>query len=131
MESFNSQYSSAFCHLFLYQLGCKLVIRSAIQWLCSREARQHTCHLLPGRRVASGGRVAAAGTGKRQAGSLRHQGPQQVITAWGRAGALGPGTEQSWQEVLGCLHKLSVLLLGHWTLAQLSGQLDTETKHWD
>lgn len=51
MESFTSRYSSAFWHLFPHQLGCKLVIRRAIQWLCSREALQHMCHLPPGRQV--------------------------------------------------------------------------------
>lgn len=66
MESFTSRYSSAFWHLFPHQLGHKLVIRSAIQWLCSREALQHACHLLPRRQVADTGWVAMTGTGKGQ-----------------------------------------------------------------
>lgn len=103
MESFTSRYSSAFWHSFPHQLGRKLVIQSAIQWLCSREALQYMWHLLPGRRVASAGRVATAGTGMGQAGYLQHRGLRLVVTAWGWAGAPGPGMEQSQQEGLGCL----------------------------
>lgn len=117
MESFTSRYSSVFWHSFPHQLGHKLVIRSVIQWLCSREALQHTCHLLPGKRVAGAGGVAAAGTGKGQAWSLGCRGLRLAVTAWGWAGTLGLGMEQSQQEGLGCLHELCLLVLGCWTVA--------------
>lgn len=112
MESFTSRYSSAFWHSFPHQLGCKLVIQRAIQWLCSREALQHMCHLLPGRQVAGTGGVATAGTGK---GSLGCWGWHFVVTAWDWAQTLGLGMEQSQQEGLGRLHELCVLFLSSWT----------------
>lgn len=117
MESFTSRYSSAFWHSFPHQLGCKLVIRRAIQWLCSREALQHMCHLLPGKQVAGTGGVGTTGKG-----SLGCWGWHFVVTAWDWAQTLGLGMEQSQQEGLGCLHELCVLFPGPWTSGDLVNQ---------
>lgn len=109
MESFTFQYSSAFWHSFPHQLGCKLVIRRAIQWLCSREALQHMCHLFPGRQVEGTG---GTGTGNMSLGCWSLQ---FVVAAWDWAETQGLGMEQSQQEGLECLHELCGLLLGPWT----------------
>lgn len=104
MESFTSWYSSAFWHLFPHQLGCKLVIQSAIQWLCSREALQHAYnsrkaggrHRLGGHDGDREGTSTALGVLRNVAGG---NSPGWAVTP-------APGMEHSQQKELWCFHEL-------------------------